>query len=103
MNQVALFRVKAYRHRMQGQIENFIRHLQGKKTSMKFLKGIPDQFSPDLVNIRLRSCVHTSQAWVVSCSQTKFCEKLLKDFGYWQCLRPAKTLEIPVARLSMED
>jgi hypothetical protein len=30
MNQVALLRVQAHRHRMQGQIENFIRHLKGK-------------------------------------------------------------------------
>jgi hypothetical protein len=35
--------------------------------------------------------------------QSVFCEKLLKDFGYWQCARPAKTPEIPGARLSMED
>jgi hypothetical protein len=35
--------------------------------------------------------------------QSAFCEKLLKDFGCWQCVRPTKTPEIPGARLSMED
>ena len=35
--------------------------------------------------------------------QSVFCEKLLKDFGYWQCARPAKAPKIPGARLSMED
>ncbi len=47
MNHVVLLRVQAHRHRMQGQIENFIRHLKGKIRSIKFLKGIPDRkFSP---------------------------------------------------------
>jgi hypothetical protein len=32
--------------------------------------------------------------------QSAFCEKLLTDFGYWQCARRAKTPEIPGARLS---
>ncbi len=140
-------RVQAHHHRIQGQIENFIRYLKDKIRSIKFLKGIPDRFWPDLakmyesihnfmearvttageegtfpiglasrqtsnmtrlysfnllrtwcmypslkithqskthlwglaflkaffsgMNIRLRSCVHTSQAWVVSFSQTK--------------------------------
>ncbi len=27
----------------------------------------------------------------------------MKDFGFWQCARPAKTPEIPGARLSIED
>jgi hypothetical protein len=45
--------------------------------------------------------------------QSAFCEKLLKDFGYWQCAlsvsvftglaRPVKTPEIPGTRLSMTD
>ncbi len=35
--------------------------------------------------------------------QSAFCEKLLEDFGYCQCVRSAKTPEIPRARLSMED
>ena len=32
-----------------------------------------------------------------------FCEKLLKDFGYGLCASPAKTPEIPVARLNIQD
>jgi hypothetical protein len=51
MNQVALFRVQAHRHRMQGQIENFIRHLKGKIRIIKFLKGIPDRFWSDLAKM----------------------------------------------------
>jgi hypothetical protein len=51
MNQVALFRVQTYRHRMQGQIENFIRHLKGKIRSIKFLKGIPYRFWSDLAKM----------------------------------------------------
>ena len=51
MNQVALFRVKVHRHRMQGQIENFILHLRGKIRSIKFLKGIPDRFWSDLAKM----------------------------------------------------
>jgi hypothetical protein len=51
MNHVALLRVQAHRHRMQGQIENFIRHLKGKIRSIKFLKGIPDRFWPDLAKM----------------------------------------------------
>jgi hypothetical protein len=35
--------------------------------------------------------------------QSAFSQKLKRDFGYWQCARPAKTPEIPGARLSMED
>ncbi len=37
-------RVQAYRHRMKGQIENFILHLKGKIRIIQFLKGIPDRF-----------------------------------------------------------
>ncbi len=51
MNQGTLFRVQAHRHRMQGQIENFIRHLKGKIRSIKFLKGIPDRFWLDLAKM----------------------------------------------------
>jgi hypothetical protein len=55
MNQVALLRVQVHRHRMQGQIENFIRHLKGKIRSIKFLKGIPDRFWPTSNMTRLCS------------------------------------------------
>jgi hypothetical protein len=51
MNQVALFRVQVHRHRIQGQIENFTRHLKGKIRTIKFLKGIPDRFCPDLAKM----------------------------------------------------
>jgi hypothetical protein len=51
MNQVTLFQVQTHRHRIQGQIENFILHLKGKIRSMKFLKGIPDRFWSDLAKM----------------------------------------------------
>jgi hypothetical protein len=43
---------------------------------------------------QIMRCTHVDDSFV---------KKLLKDFGYWQCSRPAKTPEIPVARLSVED
>ena len=47
-NGIALVEVQAYKHRMQAQIENFIRHLKGMIRCINILKGIPDRFWPDL-------------------------------------------------------
>ena len=35
--------------------------------------------------------------------QPAVCEKHLKDFGFWQCAKPAKTTEVPGTRLSLAD
>jgi hypothetical protein len=35
--------------------------------------------------------------------QSSYCEKMLRDFGFWECAKPAMTPEISGERLSISD
>ena len=48
-------------------------------------------------------CVRDLTGYTNKLHQSSYCEKVLRDFGFWECAKSSKTSEIPGERLSITD
>jgi hypothetical protein len=48
-------------------------------------------------------CVRDLTGCTNKLHQSSYCEKVLRDFGFWECAKSSKTSEIPGERLSIAD